>query len=75
MPISLTPLEYRAFTYLMHHKKRVVPPHELGEHVYGIDAEKESNALEVLIARLRRKLGVQLIETRRGYGYTIPSDD
>jgi len=75
MPISLTPLEYRAFTYLMHHKKRVVPPHELSEHVYGIDAERESNALEVLIARLRRKLGVQIIETRRGYGYIIPGDD
>ncbi len=75
MPVALTPLEYRALAYLMHHKSRVVSPFELSEHVYGIDAEKDSNALEVLIARLRRKLGVQIIETRRGYGYTIPGDD
>jgi two-component system, OmpR family, response regulator len=75
MPVALTPLEYRALAYLMHHKSRVVSPFELSEHVYVIDAEKDSNALEVLIARLRRKLGVQVIETRRGYGYTIPGDD
>jgi DNA-binding response OmpR family regulator len=76
MPISLTPLEYRALAYLMHHQGRVVPPHELGEHVYGIEEERDSNALEVLIGRLRRKLGVKLIETRRGYGYIIaPSGD
>jgi two-component system, OmpR family, response regulator len=75
MPVALTPLEYRTLAYLMHHKSRVVPPHELGEHVHGIDAERDSNALEVLIGRLRRKLGVQIIETRRGYGYVIPCDD
>jgi len=75
MPVALTPLEYRALAYLMHHKKRIVPPHELGEHVHGLDAEKESNALEVLIARLRRKLGAPVIETRRGYGYFVSCDD
>jgi DNA-binding response OmpR family regulator len=75
MPIALTPLEYRALAYLMHHQNRVVPPHELGEHVHGIDAERDSNALEVLIGRLRRKLGVKVIETRRGYGYIICSEE
>ena len=44
---------------------------ELGEHVYGADQEPGSNALEVLIARLRKKIGGELIETQRGYGYLI----
>lgn len=75
MPLPLTPLEFRALSYLMHHQGRVVPPHELGEHVHGIDEDRDSNALEVLIGRLRRKLGVKLIETRRGYGYIIEAPD
>jgi DNA-binding response OmpR family regulator len=42
------------------------------EHVYAHDTEPDSNALEVLIGRVRRKLGVDLIETRRGFGYIVP---
>ena len=74
VPLNMSPLEYRALSYLIHHRGRVLAQHELSEHVYGIDAERDSNALEVLIGRLRRKLGVDLIETRRGYGYIIPSE-
>ena len=73
--ISLTPLEYRALTHLMYNAGTVIAPHELSEHVYGAGADREANTLEVLIGRLRRKLGVSMIETRRGYGYVIPEPD
>lgn len=69
--IALTPLEYRCLSYLMHHAGRVLPPGELMEHLYAHDHDREPNAVEVLIGRLRRKLGVDLIETRRGFGYVI----
>ena len=71
-PLSLSPLEYRCLSYLMHHADRVIPPGELMEHLYAHDHDRDPNAVEVLIARLRRKLGVDLIETRRGFGYTVP---
>lgn len=73
--VNLTPLEYRALAFLMYNAGRVVPPHELGDHVYGIDGLREANTLEVLIGRLRRKLGAPLIETRRGYGYIVAPED
>jgi two-component system OmpR family response regulator len=49
----------------------VVPRLELIEHIYEQDFERESNTIEVLIGRLRRKLGVDVIKTRRGLGYTL----
>ena len=73
--VNLTPLEYRALAFLMYNAGRVVPPHELGDHVYGVDGLREANTLEVLIGRLRRKLGTPLIETRRGYGYIVAPED
>ena len=69
--LSLSPLEYRALSYLMHHAGRVVPPTELMEHLYAHDHDRDPNAVEVLVGRLRRKLGVELIETRRGFGYLV----
>jgi len=72
MPVNLSPLEYRCLSYLMHHAGRVIPPAELMEHLYAHDYDRDLNALEVLIGRLRRKLGVNLIETRRGFGYLVP---
>ena len=72
-PIALSPLEYRCLSYLMHHAGRVIPPTELMEHLYAHDHDREPNAVEVLIGRLRKKLGVDLIETRRGFGYVIPN--
>ncbi len=71
VPISLSPLEYRLMAYLLHHKGRVVPATELLEHLYGDDDAREANALEAVVARLRRKLGPSVIETRRGFGYAI----
>jgi DNA-binding response OmpR family regulator len=72
-PLALSPLEYRALRYLMHHKGRPVSQGELVEHVYGGDQEPDSNALEVLVGRLRKKLGPEIIVTQRGYGYVVPS--
>jgi two-component system, OmpR family, response regulator len=70
-PLALTPLEYRLISYLGHHRGRVVPPTELQSHLYGDDFSRDANALEVLITRLRRKLGSDLIGNRRGFGYYL----
>jgi two-component system OmpR family response regulator len=73
-PVQASPLEYRLVAYLMHHKGRVVPAHELIEHLYGDDDARNANALEALIMRLRKKLGSEAIGTRRGFGYLITDD-
>jgi DNA-binding response OmpR family regulator len=70
-PVRLSPQEYRLVSYLMTHAGRVVSQLELTEQLYAQDVERESNAVEVLVGRVRRKLGVDLIETRRGFGYII----
>jgi len=72
--VPLSPLEYRLVAYLMLNRGRVVPQHELMDHVYGHDADRDPNALEALLGRVRRKLGVELIETRRGFGYAVPAE-
>jgi two-component system, OmpR family, response regulator len=73
VPVAFTPQEYRLFSYLMHHSGRVVPHSELIDHLYSHDSDKDANAIEVLIGRIRRKLAVDVIETRRGFGYIIES--
>jgi DNA-binding response OmpR family regulator len=70
-PIPLSPLEFRAIRYLIHNKGRVVTQSELCEHVYASDREPDSNAIEVLVGRIRRKLGPDCISTRRGQGYIV----
>jgi two-component system OmpR family response regulator len=70
-PVKLTSHEYRVLAYLMHHPNRVVSQAELTEHIYSQDFERDSNTLEVFIARLRRKLGEPVIETVRGLGYRV----
>lgn len=72
IPVTLSPLEYRVVAYLILHRGRVISQQELDENVYGNDEGHDSNALEVLIGRVRRKLGAGLIETRRGFGYVVP---
>jgi DNA-binding response OmpR family regulator len=74
VPIALSPLEYRVVAYLMMRRGRVVAQAELDENVYGHGEDHGSNALEVLMGRVRRKLGVNLIETRRGFGYIVPDE-
>ncbi|MCC7045127.1 MAG: response regulator transcription factor [Alphaproteobacteria bacterium] len=71
VPVDLSMLEYRLVAFLLLNRGRVVPQQELMDHVYGHDSARESNALEVLIGRVRRKLPAALIETRRGFGYLI----
>jgi two-component system response regulator PhoP len=71
--VVLTAFEYKVLEYLMMHAGEVVSKSRLAEHVYDEDLDPDSNVLEVLVGRLRRKLdpGRQLkpIETRRGQGY------
>jgi two-component system OmpR family response regulator len=70
-PVKLTGHEFRVLSYLMHHRGSVVSQVELTEHIYAQDFDRDSNTVEVFIARLRRKLGVSFIETVRGLGYRI----
>jgi len=70
-PVKLTGHEFRVLSYLMHHRGRVVSQAELTEHIYAQDFDRDSNTVEVFIARLRRKLGMGFIETVRGLGYRI----
>ena len=69
--VRLTSHEFRVLSYLMHHRQRVVSQSELTEHIYAQDFDRDSNTVEVFVARLRRKLGPSLIETVRGLGYRI----
>ncbi|MDB5554631.1 MAG: DNA-binding response regulator [Rhizobium sp.] len=75
VPQSLTPLEYRLLSYLGHHQGRVVSSTELQNQLYGDDFSRDANALEVLITRLRKKLGPDSVGTRRGFGYYIGSTE
>jgi DNA-binding response OmpR family regulator len=72
VPIALSPLEYRLLAHMLRNRGRVVSQQELDENVYGHGEDHDSNALEVLIGRVRKKLGSHVIETRRGFGYTMP---
>jgi two-component system OmpR family response regulator len=69
--VRLTSHEFRVLSYLMHHRDRVVPQSELTEHIYAQSFDRDSNTVEVFVARLRRKLGPSFIETVRGLGYRI----
>ncbi|MDP0927747.1 response regulator transcription factor [Paracoccus onubensis] len=69
--LSITPLEFRLLAYLVYNTARVVPPTELLEHLYGDDDSRDVNAVEAVVARLRRKTGPGIIGTRRGFGYYL----
>lgn len=70
-PTELTALEYRLLAFLLHRQGQVVPAGEVLDHLHGVGTERETNALEALLTRLRRKLGPGVIETRRGQGYRV----
>ncbi len=72
IPVQLTPLEYRCLHYLMLNQGRTLSQMELTEQLYAQDFERESNSVEVLVGRLRKKLGRSAIITKRGFGYLIP---
>ncbi len=69
--MKLTSHEYRLLSYLMHHTGRVVSRTELVEHLYDQDFDRDSNTIEVFVGRIRKKLGVDVIQTVRGLGYLL----
>ncbi|MFA7415254.1 MAG: response regulator transcription factor [Rhizobium sp.] len=74
--LKLTSHEYRLLSYLMHHMGEVVSRTELVEHLYDQDFDRDSNTIEVFVGRLRKKIGLDIIETVRGLGYRMqaPND-
>ncbi len=72
-PVELTSYEYRLLEYLIRQRGKVVPKSELADYLYPHDQDRDSNVLEVLVGRLRRKLDpegdLMPIETLRGRGY------
>ncbi|MEE4295149.1 MAG: response regulator transcription factor [Wenzhouxiangella sp.] len=78
--LDLTAFEYKVLSYFAHHPAQVVSKMELNEHLYDEDADPDSNVIEVIVGRLRRKLDPegswQPIETLRGRGYRFrPAED
>lgn len=69
--VKLTSHEYRLLAYLMHHQGRVVSRSEIVEHLYEQDFDRDSNTIEVFVGRLRKKLGIDVIQTVRGLGYLL----
>ncbi len=74
-PVELSPMEYRCLHFLALNRDKVVSQMELTEQLYAQDFERDSNSVEVLIARMRRKLGKGIIKTKRGFGYTLSDGD
>ncbi|PLC51383.1 DNA-binding response regulator [Pollutimonas subterranea] len=71
--LALTSHEFRVLAYLMHHQNSVISRATLTEHIYAQDFDRDSNTIEVFIARLRKKLPEGLIVTVRGLGYRLVS--
>ena len=71
VPVQLTAQEFRILSYLIHHADRVVSRTELAEHVYDRHFDLDSNSLEVLVGRIRKKIGAEYIQTVRGQGYKL----
>ncbi|MBU3032225.1 response regulator transcription factor [Paracoccus marinaquae] len=69
--LKLTAFETRILSYLIHHQNRVVSRTELSEHLYEAETDRDFKSIEVVIGRLRKKIGEGVIETRRGEGYVL----
>ncbi|MBM7061753.1 response regulator transcription factor [Pseudomonas sp. UL073] len=67
--ITLTAAEFRLLRYFMLHAGQILSKSHLAEHLYDGETERDSNVIEVHVNHLRRKLGRDVIETRRGQGY------
>ena len=74
-PIKLTSAEYRLLSFLAHHKGQVMSRTDLVEHLYDQDFDRDSNTIEVFVGRIRKKLGVEIIQTVRGLGYLLTPPD
>lgn len=75
LPLRLTAFEWRVLSALMLRKETVVDRRDLIDHVYEYDADSDSNSLEVIVGRLRRKIGAEMIRTVRGRGYCLTAGD
>ncbi|MFZ5512409.1 MAG: response regulator [Pseudomonadota bacterium] len=73
-PVELSPREFAILQELLVNAGRVLSKSQLEEKLYGWGEEIESNAVEVFIHHLRRKLAPELIRTIRGVGYMIPKE-
>lgn len=73
-PAKLSPLEFRLLDFLAHQSGRAVSADELAEHLYGASESGDANAIEAIVARLRRKFGADVIVTRRGFGYLLETN-
>lgn len=73
-PVRLTGHEYRLLAYLAHEGDRAISRTELTEHIYDQDFDRDSNTIEVFVGRLRKKLGVDVIQTVRGLGYVLEAE-
>jgi two-component system OmpR family response regulator len=71
LPLKLTAFEARILSYFLHHQGRCVTRTELSEQLYGHDSDRDFNAMEVLVSRLRRKIAPCGIETIRGEGWRL----
>jgi two-component system OmpR family response regulator len=67
----LSQLEFRLLNFLAHRPDHIVPAGEIADHLYGVSDGNDTNAVEAIVTRIRRKLGSQVIETRRGLGYRL----
>lgn len=74
-PLGLSPLEFRLLDCLAHNPDRAVPAGELVDQLYGAEYSGGANAIEALVARLRRKIGADLVVTQRGFGYRLANSE
>lgn len=74
LPLKLTAFEWRVLSALTLRKEAVIERAELIERVYEGDADVDSNSIEVIIGRLRRKIGAAMIQTVRGRGYRLTGE-
>jgi two-component system, OmpR family, response regulator len=72
--LDVSPLEFRLIQLLVENKGRVFSPYEIASQIQGRDDDASKNAVEAMVARIRKKTDSAAIETRRGFGYFIPDD-
>jgi two-component system, OmpR family, response regulator len=72
---DLTPLEFRLLHHLALHRSEHVNKEELSEKLYAVNHDRDPNAIEAIISRVRRKLGNNIIESKRGFGYRLSLGD
>lgn len=75
LPLKLTAQESRILSYFLHNQGRIISRTELYEHIYDLNSERDSNVLDVLIGRIRKKIGLDVIHTLRGQGYLWRYDE